>query len=67
MILVTRPKTAALREESERQERWNQLRPVIKRVYLDQNRPLSYLRGYLKQEHGFEARCVLILVDIFIP
>ena len=36
-------------------KRWELLRPVIERLYLDENRPLSEVIEVMKTEHGFDA------------
>jgi len=39
-------------------KQWELLRPVIERLYLDENRPLSEVIEVLKTECGFDAVCV---------
>ena len=40
-------------------QRWGLLRPVIERLYLDENRRLSEVIEIMKTEHGFDAVYVL--------
>jgi hypothetical protein len=35
-------------------ERWKSLKPLIQRVYMEENKPFPYLAGILRDEYGFE-------------
>jgi hypothetical protein len=43
---------AGIREEIRRQ--WESLKPLIQRIYIDENKPFPYLAKILREEHGFE-------------
>jgi hypothetical protein len=43
---------SGIREEIRR--KWESLKPLIQRVYIDQNKPFPYLAKILREEHGFE-------------
>lgn len=43
---------AGIREETRRQ--WESLKPLIQRIYIDENKPFPYLAKILREEHGFE-------------
>ena len=40
--------------ESARQ-RWEELKPLIQRVYIEEDRPYPYLANILRTQHGFET------------
>ena len=35
-------------------QEWEDVKPLIRRVYLDENKPFNYLARILRTEHGFE-------------
>jgi hypothetical protein len=41
-----------IREETRRQ--WESLKPLIQRIYIDENKPFPYLAKILREEHDFE-------------
>jgi hypothetical protein len=41
-----------IREEIRRQ--WESLKPIVQRIYIDENKPFLYLAKILREEHGFE-------------
>jgi hypothetical protein len=36
-----------------RNRQWETLKPLIKKVYIDQGKPFPYLAKLLREEHGF--------------
>lgn len=34
-------------------ERWEELKPIIKRLYIDENRTQAYIADVLAESHGF--------------
>jgi len=36
-------------------QRWEELKPLIRRVYIDEDRPYPYLANLLHTEHQFET------------
>jgi hypothetical protein len=43
---------SGVREISRQQ--WEGLKPLIQRVYIDENKPFPYLADILRKDHGFE-------------
>jgi len=39
-------------------QQWEVLKPLIKRIYIDENKPFPYLARILREEHQFEATYV---------
>jgi hypothetical protein len=39
-------------------EKWESLKPLIQRVYMEENKPFPYLAGILRDEHGFQPTLV---------
>ncbi len=35
-------------------QQWETLKPLIKRVYIEENKPFPYLARKMREEHGFE-------------
>jgi hypothetical protein len=35
-------------------QQWESLKPLIQRVYIEENKPFPYLVNILRDEHGFE-------------
>jgi hypothetical protein len=46
------PGEPGIRETTKQQ--WEFLRPLIQRIYIDENRPFPYLAKILREEHGFQ-------------
>jgi len=48
--------------EATRQQ-WETLKPLIKRIYIDEDKPFPYLARILREEHQFEPTYVPFTVD----
>jgi hypothetical protein len=35
-------------------QRWEELKPLIKQTYINENKPFAYLADVLRRDHGFE-------------
>jgi hypothetical protein len=47
------PESLGVREAS--RQHWETLKPLIQRIYIDEDRPYPYLAHLLRTEHGFET------------
>jgi hypothetical protein len=36
-------------------QQWEALKPLLRRIYIDENRPFPYLAKILREEYGFET------------
>ena len=43
---------SSVRDET--RQKWESLKPLIQRIYIDENKPFPYLVTILREEHGFE-------------
>ena len=43
---------SSIRDET--RQKWESLKPLIQRIYIDENKPFPYLAKILREEHGFE-------------
>ena len=50
---VKEPLTAPGLQDMARQQ-WEALKPLIQRVYIDENKPFPYLANIFRQDYGFE-------------
>jgi Clr5 domain len=41
-------------------QKWETLKPLIKQIYIDENKPFPYLARILREDHQFEATYVPI-------
>jgi hypothetical protein len=46
-------------------QEWEDVKPLIQRVYLDENKPFPYLARILRTEHGFEPTYAHLSLSIF--
>lgn len=46
-------RTVGVREAA--RQRWEELKPIIQRVYIEEDRPYPYLAQLLRDQHGFET------------
>ena len=46
-------RTVGVREAA--RQRWEELKPIIQRVYIEEDRPYPYLAQLLQTQHGFET------------
>lgn len=37
-----------------RRQQWEALKPVVEKIYIQENKPFTYLADVLRKEHGFE-------------
>ena len=37
-----------------KRQKWESLKPLIQRIYIEENKPFPYLKKILRDEHGFE-------------
>lgn len=54
IALVETPRSKARGKRSISRQEWEDVKPVIQRVYLDENKPFPYLARILRTEHGLE-------------
>jgi hypothetical protein len=47
------PRTLRVREAA--RQRWEELKPIIQRVYIEEDRAYPYLAHLLRTQHGFET------------
>jgi hypothetical protein len=47
------PRTLGVREAA--RQRWEELKPLIQRIYIEEDRPYPYLANLLLTQHGFET------------
>lgn len=47
------PRSLGVREAA--RQRWEELKPLIQRVYIEEDRPYPYLANLLLTQHGFET------------
>lgn len=47
------PRTLGVREAA--RQRWEELKPIIQRVYIEEDRPYPYLAHLLRTQHSFET------------
>ena len=38
------------------EQKWAVLKPVIERLYIDEDRTLAQVAEFMKEEHGFDAK-----------
>lgn len=54
IALVNTPRSRARGKRPISTQEWEDVKPLIQRVYLDENKPFPYLARILRTEHGFE-------------
>lgn len=54
IALVKTPRSRSRGKRSISEQEWEDVKPLIQRVYLDENKPFPYLAYILRTEHGFE-------------
>ena len=42
-------------------QQWDNLKPLIEQIYIEENRPFPYLAEVLRKDHGFELKYIFPL------